>query len=390
MVERSKVLVVVGSRPEAIKLAPVVFALRERAAVFDTTICSTGQQQDLIPQALAEFGLHADVDLNVMEPDQALASLTARLVLGLDRVLADRAPQWVLVQGDTTSAMVGALAAFYRNIAVGHVEAGMRTGDSRAPFPEEVNRRLIGQCATLHFAPTRKCEGNLLAEGVPASRIFVTGNPVVDALLWIRAQCSLDPPPLPAPVRGLSVGQRLILVTSHRREHFGADLEHICRAMLELSRQRPDLVIVYPIHPNPNVRTPVVRLLGGQPGIALIDPLPYRSFIALMDLACLVLTDSGGLQEEAPSFGKPVLVLRRATERAEGIEAGTARLVGPETHRIVEAVLELLGDPRAYDAMARAANPYGDGRAAERIVGVFERWRDRRPEVAAETLAPIS
>jgi UDP-N-acetylglucosamine 2-epimerase (non-hydrolysing) len=374
MEPRSTVLVVVGSRPEAIKLSPVVRELGGHAGGFKPVICVTGQQRDLIPQALAEFGFHADVDLAVMQLDQSLAGLTARLMTGLDRVLTERRPDWVLVQGDTTSAMVGALAGFYHNVPVGHVEAGLRTGDPRAPFPEEVNRRLITQCATLHFAPTVKAEQNLLAEGVPASRVFVTGNTVVDAVLWIRDECRNLRPELPPAVRSLSEKERLVLVTSHRREHFGRDIEDICQALVRLSRSLPDLLIVYPVHPNPNVREPVERILGAERRIALVDPLPYRSFIALLDRASLVLTDSGGIQEEAPSFGKPVLVLRRKTERTEGVDAGTARLVGPDADAIVAAAVELLTDERAYNAMARIASPYGDGHAARRIVTLLETW----------------
>jgi UDP-N-acetylglucosamine 2-epimerase (non-hydrolysing) len=298
-------------------------------------------------------------------------------MLGLDRVLTDRRPGWLLVQGDTTSAMAGALAGFYRHVHVGHVEAGMRTGNPRAPFPEEINRRLVAQCATLHFAPTAACERNLRNEGVPASSIAVTGNTVIDALLWTRAQCRLSPPALPDAVTERAAGRRIVLVTSHRREHFGPDLEGICQALLALARAIPDLLIVYPVHPNPHVRATVWQRLGNQPDIALVDPLPYRSFVSLLDLASLVLTDSGGLQEEAPSFGKPVLVLRRTTERTEGIEAGTARLVGPDTDAIVSVATTLLTDPHAYAAMAGSANPYGDGHAAARIVDRLEAWSDR-------------
>lgn len=372
----STVVIVVGSRPEAIKLAPVVKQLRAHESGFEAVICATGQQRDLLPQALAEFNLRADIDLAVMQPDQSLAGLTARLMTGLDGVLAERRPAWVLVQGDTTSAMVGALAGFYRNVPVGHVEAGLRTGDPRAPFPEEVNRRIITQCATLHFAPTQLAERNLRAEGVPASRVFVTGNTIVDALLSIRDECRHDPPPMPEAVRSLARGQRVVLVTSHRREHFGRDLEEICQGLLRIAHALPDLLIVYPVHPNPHVRGPVEQMLGKERQIALVDPLPYRTLVALLDRASLVLTDSGGIQEEAPSFGKPVLVLRRKTERTEGIDAGTARLVGPDADGMVAAALELLTDTRAYDAMARVVNPYGDGHAAERIVALLETWND--------------
>ncbi|MBA2527100.1 MAG: UDP-N-acetylglucosamine 2-epimerase (non-hydrolyzing) [Pyrinomonadaceae bacterium] len=368
---KPKVLIIIGSRPEAIKMAPLVLAMRNDPQAFEVILSATGQQLQMIPQALAEFRLEADLDLEVMQPDQTLAELTSRLMVKLDEIIVGLGPDWVLVQGDTTSAMVGALAGFYRRVAVAHVEAGMRTGNQFSPFPEEINRRIISQCAALHFAPTVGCQNNLLREGVPASRIFVTGNTVIDALLWTRDQVRQQPSALPPNLEGRLHNRRLVLVTSHRRENFGTRLESICLALKELCGKFEDIVVVYPVHPNPNVERTVRRMLGGEPRIELIDPQPYRSFVELIDRAFIILTDSGGLQEEAPSFGKPVLVLRDTTERPEGIEAGTAKLVGTDQQDIVSAAVDLLCDSEQYERMSEAKNPYGDGTAASRIVAVL-------------------
>jgi UDP-N-acetylglucosamine 2-epimerase (non-hydrolysing) len=373
MARRQRVLVVVGSRPEAIKMAPVVLALRDRADAFDVLVCATGQQRDLIPQALAEFDLRADLDLGVMRAGQSLAALTARLLVAFDDVLVRHRPDWVLVQGDTTSAMAGAMAAFYRAVPVAHIEAGMRTGNRSVPFPEEVNRRIITRYASLHFAPTRACSQHLMADGVAASDIVLVGNTVVDAILWIRDRCRTAAPALPDSLRGLDSHCRIVLVTCHRREMFGKGLREICGALVDISQRVSNALIVYPVHPNPRVAGPVSEMLGSLPGIVLVPPLPYRDFVALMDRAELILTDSGGLQEEAPSLGKPVLVMRQATERTEGVDAGGARVVGTSRRAIVDAVVEVLTDRRIYAAMASVANPYGDGHAARRIVEQLER-----------------
>jgi UDP-N-acetylglucosamine 2-epimerase len=367
----STVLVIVGSRPEAIKLAPVVFALREAPERFETVICSTGQQRHLIPQALAQFGLAPALELDVMREDQTLADLTSRLVSRLDPVLGRIKPDWVLVQGDTTSAMAGGLCAFYRQIPVGHVEAGLRTDDRRAPFPEEVNRRIITQCADLHFAPTERAAERLRREGVPVSRIRMTGNTVVDALMWMRARIRRGPSVLPASLLAHIAAGRLLLVTMHRRESFGEGMGHICDALLAVMAAVDDLVIALPVHPNPHVQSVVRERLGDHPRIALIEPQPYRALVELMDRAYLVITDSGGLQEEAPAFGTPVLVLRATTERPEGVDAGVARLVGTDRDRIVDEVLRLVRDGDAYRRMSSVANPYGDGTAARRIVSAL-------------------
>lgn len=369
---KQRLLIIVGSRPEAVKMAPLVMACAEQPEEFEVVLCSTGQQSDMIPQALAEFDLTADINLEVMRPNQTLAALTSRLMLALDETITQNDPHWVLVQGDTTSAMVGALAGFYRQVPVGHVEAGMRTGNLFSPFPEEVNRRIITQCATLHFAPTTRCEQILLYEGVPASQVFVTGNTVIDALYWTREKISRTQSLLPPKVlKELTGKRRLVLVTTHRRESFGVGLINTCLALKELGRALDDVVIVFPVHPNPNVREPVYRILGDEPNLLLIEPQPYRAFVDLMNRAHIILTDSGGLQEEAPGFGKPVVVLRDTTERPEGVEAGCAQLVGTNQDDITEAALKLLTDPRQYAKMSNARNLYGDGTAGIRIASIL-------------------
>jgi UDP-N-acetylglucosamine 2-epimerase len=363
--------VVIGSRPEAIKLAPVIETLRRDAAEA-VIVCSTGQQRDMIPQALAEFDLAADLNLDVMQPDQTLAALTARLGTALDQAMAAVRPHVVLVQGDTTSAMVGALTAFYRRIPVGHVEAGMRTQDIYSPFPEEVNRRIVTQCATWHFAATDGCRRNLLQEGVSGERITVTGNTVVDALFWTRARLGmLAQSTLPARLLDAIEGRRLVLVTTHRRENFGEPLAEICEAIRALVQERDDVVAALPVHPNPRVRATVERVLGAVDRVVLLTPQPYRSFVELMERCDLVLTDSGGLQEEAPSFRKPVLILRDTTERPEGVQAGCARLVGTRRDRILHVCRQLLDNPMTYHAMTGAPHLYGDGNAAARIAAVL-------------------
>lgn len=366
----TRAFVVVGSRPEAIKLAPLVLELRRRDA-FEVTLCSTDQQRDLIPGALAEFGLVPDIQLDVMRGGQSLAALTAGLMSQLGTALDVAKPDVVLVQGDTTSAMAGALAGFYARLPVGHVEAGMRTGQRYSPFPEEINRRLITQCATVHYAPTIVCRENLLREHISADVIAVTGNTVIDALMMVAAQLESAPTTLAPALDSAIAGRRLLLVTSHRRENIGDGMDQICLALRELVNRRTDVVIVYPIHPNPHVASQMRTALANTDRIHLIEPQPYRPFIELMHRATLILTDSGGLQEEAPSLGKPLLVLRDTTERPEGVTEGVAILVGPRRDAIVEHALRLLDDPAAYAAMQRC-NPYGDGRASARIADRLE------------------
>lgn len=360
-----RVLSVFGTRPEAVKMAPVVERLRHAPGV-EARVCVTAQHRQMLDQVLGLFGITPDFDLNVMEQDQALAPLTTAILRGLDPVLERFQPDWVLVQGDTTTVLATALLAYYRHIRVGHIEAGLRTGDKWQPFPEEINRRVAGVLADLHFAPTERARANLLREGVAPNRIVVTGNPVIDAL---RAVAARPYDPASGPLAGVPFDRRVILVTAHRRENFGAPLERIFTALRRLAeRYRDGVYFVYPVHLNPNVREPAQRMLGDVPNIALLDPLDYLPMVYLLNRATLVLTDSGGLQEEGPALGKPVLVMRQVTERPEAIEAGTARLVGTEADRIEAEVRRLLDDPQAYATMAHAVNPFGDGHAAERIV----------------------
>ena len=362
---RLRVLSIFGTRPEAVKMAPVIRRLASEPRV-ESVVCVTAQHREMLDQVLDLFSIRPDFDLDLMRPDQPLADLTAALFTGLDPVLHQVRPDWVLIQGDTTSAMAASLLAYYHRARVGHVEAGLRTGDKWQPFPEEINRRVAGTIADLHFAPTDWARQNLLHEGVPPERVIVTGNPVIDALRDVAARpYDVNRGPLAA----IPWERRVILVTAHRRENFGRPLENIFTALRTLAETYPkDIHLVYPVHLNPNVRGPAHRLLGNLPNVSLIEPLDYLPMVHLMKRAYLVVTDSGGLQEEAPALGTPVLVLREVTERPEAIEAGTARLVGTDPARILSETRRLLDDPAARQAMAHAANPYGDGHAAERIV----------------------
>jgi UDP-N-acetylglucosamine 2-epimerase (non-hydrolysing) len=362
-----RVLSVFGTRPEAVKMAPVVQALEQTADV-ESYVCVTAQHRQMLDQILNLFAIKPDADLNLMREDQSLGELSAAIFTSLDPVLVDLKPDWLLVQGDTTTAAMASLAAYYRRIRVGHVEAGLRTHDKWQPFPEEVNRRVVGVTADLHFAPTEWARRNLLNEGVSETAIAVTGNPVIDALHTVAE--SPEPPEISGLLKKLGVrpsGQRLVLVTAHRRENFGRPLEDICAALKELAG-RGDMEIVYPVHLNPNVREPIHRLLGQVAHLTLLPPLDYSPLVHLMKRSTLVLTDSGGIQEEAPAFGVPVLVLREVTERPEGVEAGVLKLVGTDPELIVQEAERLLDSPEAYSQMARAVNPFGDGHAAGRIV----------------------
>ena len=360
-----KVLSIFGTRPEAVKMAPVVQLLAESPGV-NALICVTAQHREMLDQVLNLFKLKADFDLNLMQPDQSLAQLTAAVFEDLDPVLREEKPDWILVQGDTTTVMAAALLAYYHRIHIGHVEAGLRTSDKWQPFPEEINRRVAGVVADLHFAPTTWARENLLKEGVSPERVVVTGNPVIDALLQVVKQ----PYDLYAgPLKGIPEDRRIILITAHRRENFGDPMKRIFQALRQIALENADdCVLVYPVHLNPNVRTPAFEMLGQIPNVLLIDPLDYLSMVHIMKRAHLVLTDSGGLQEEAPALGTPVLVLREVTERPEAIEAGTARLVGTDTETILDQARLLLNDPAEHSSMAKAVNPYGDGHASERIV----------------------
>ncbi len=374
MTGKRNILVFMGTRPEAVKLAPVVAALRD-ASDFRCTVVATGQHKEMFRQVADTFGFAVDADLDVMRPNQTLAGLTARLLDGIDGWLETAKPDMALVQGDTTTVLAASLACFYRRIPIGHVEAGLRTGNIWSPFPEEANRKLATPLVALHFAPTEAARAALLREGVADETISVTGNTVIDALR-IEVARQANGSAIRAGIDG-DLGKLLgadwaqwptVLITGHRRENFGEGIEQICRAIATLAGRFPDHRFVYPVHLNPNVLTHVNRLLGGLPNVRLIAPQNYRNFVALMARCRLVLTDSGGVQEEAPSLGKPVLVMRDTTERPEGVAAGTALLTGPNAPAIVEHAARLLGDEAAYRSMASAKNPYGDGYAAERIV----------------------
>lgn len=375
-----KVLTVFGTRPEAIKMAPLVQALSQDPA-FESRLCVTAQHREMLDQVLRLFKLEPDYDLNIMRPEQGLTEITCRILEGVKTVLLDFRPDIVLVHGDTTTTLAASLAAFYQQIPVGHVEAGLRTGDLASPWPEEGNRKLTGHLARLHFTPTTRSRQNLLQENLPDARIVVTGNTVIDALLWVRDRV-LDDSNLNAQLAArypfLDPDKKLVLVTGHRRESFGGGFERICSALAQIARQHPEAQIVYPVHLNPNVSEPVNRILSGIENIILIEPQEYLPFVWLMNRAWLILTDSGGIQEEAPSLGKPVLVMRDTTERPEAVDAGTVKLVGTDIARIVASVSELLSDDDAWQAMSHAHNPYGDGKACGRILQAL---KDNRAEL---------
>lgn len=358
-----KIINVVGTRPEAIKMAPVILALK-KIPDFNVRVLATAQHRQMLDQVLKVFDIEPDIDLDIMRPNQALTTLTARLLLDLDGVLLSEKPDAVLAQGDTTTVMTVALACFYHNIPFGHVEAGLRTWDMQNPFPEEMNRVIAGRLAKWHFAPSESSRQNLLREGVSDADIVVTGNTVIDALLSVADR------EVELPVE-LDPTKRLILVTAHRRENFGKPFERVCRALLTLLERNPDVQVLFPVHPNPNVRDTAHRLLGTQPRVVLCDPLDYLPFVAAMKRAYLILSDSGGVQEEAPVLGKPVLVLRHETERPEAVQEGVVKLVGTDFDVVVSEAQRLLDDKSAYDKMARGVSPYGDGHAAERIVKVL-------------------
>jgi UDP-N-acetylglucosamine 2-epimerase (non-hydrolysing) len=374
-----KISVIFGTRPEAIKLAPLVLALKEHPD-FECHVCVTAQHREMLDQVLDIFEIEPDTDLNLMKPNQTLAGLTARAVTGLDEYLTAEKPDMVIVQGDTTTVFSGALAAFYHHVPVGHVEAGLRTGNMLSPWPEEGNRVLTSRLTALHFAPTATSEQNLLDEGIAAEAITVTGNTVIDALFLALEKIKNNPPTisdLPDFLQPSSESSpRLVLITGHRRENFGGGFEDICGAIAELAERYSDVQFVYPMHLNPNVREPVNRILGAYEGknVHLIEPLQYLPFVAMMNRAHIILTDSGGVQEEAPSLGKPVLVMRDTTERPEAVDAGTVKLVGTDRQAIVDNVSNLLDHPRAYECMSLAHNPYGDGKATERHIRALEKY----------------
>jgi len=371
MTARQKILTVFGTRPEAIKLFPVIHALADDAR-FESRVCISAQHREMLDQVLDITGVIPDHDLDLMQPGQTLDALTARALLEIGKVLDDEQPDWVVVQGDTTTVLAGALAAYYRKIPVCHVEAGLRSGDIYQPWPEEVNRRAVGTFATLHCAPTETAQAALLRESVDPKNVHVTGNTVIDALYWVTKHAQAHPEIASglASLESRFAGKRIIGVTSHRRENFGDGMRSIARAVARIAA-RPDVAVIFPMHLNPNVRAVMNDELSGLDNVALIDPLDYPHFARLLDISHLMLTDSGGVQEEAPALGKPVLVMRETTERPEGVEAGTARLVGTDADKIVYETERLLDDDAAYSAMARAHNPFGDGHSAGRIIDLL-------------------
>jgi UDP-N-acetylglucosamine 2-epimerase (non-hydrolysing) len=380
-----KILTIFGTRPEAIKLAPIIKALKDRPHQFNSLICVTAQHREMLDQVLHLFDIQPDHDLNIMKPRQDLFGVTSEVLLKLRDLLGEIKPDLILVQGDTTTTFAASLAAFYQKIRIGHIEAGLRTYEKYRPFPEEINRHLTSVVADYHFVPTRKAKGNLLKEGMLEQHIYITGNTVIDALLWVLKKQS--PPENQRRMKdyfsktfGISTDhQRLILVTAHRRESFGKGFENICQALKEIVVRNADIQIVYPVHLNPNVQEPVHRIIGEMERVHLIGPLDYEPFVYLMSKASLILTDSGGIQEEAPSVGKPVLVMREVTERPEAVDAGTAKLVGTEVENIVSETERLLDHEEDCKRMTSIKNPYGDGKASERIVSILAGKRDWEP-----------
>lgn len=364
-----KVLFVFGTRPEAIKMAPVILEMRKNK-VFQTKICITAQHRQMLDQVLSLFGIIPDIDLNIMQLNQTLSDLTSIVIKRVDEVLKQENPDIVLIQGDTTTVLAAGLVAFYQKIPVGHIEAGLRSYDIFSPFPEELNRRVVSLFAKYHFAPTQNAVKNLIAEGIKEDNIYLVGNTIIDALFYTLKT------PVPIIVKELLSkikGKKLILVTAHRRENFGERFINICNGIKKVVERNPDVFVIYPVHLNPNVREPVFRILGNVERIMIIDPVEYNVLVHLINNSYLVLTDSGGIQEEAPSLGKPVLVMRKETERPEGVEAGTAKLVEPLENKILENVELLLRDQNEYNKMSRAVNPYGDGNSAKRIVGILSK-----------------
>jgi UDP-N-acetylglucosamine 2-epimerase (non-hydrolysing) len=369
---KKKVSIVFGTRPEAIKLCPIILEVRKHPQ-FEPRVCVTAQHREMLDQVLGVFSIEPDTDLNLMEENQSLARLSSRSITELDIYFKKEKPDLVIVQGDTTTTFIASLSAFYNRIPIGHVEAGLRTSNKYSPFPEEINRVLTSHVADLHFAPTETARQNLLKEGIAAERIFITGNTVIDALLFAVEKVRKSPVEisgLPSHLMGPGNGRKIVLITGHRRESFGKGFQSICEAVRKLATRFQEVDFIYPVHLNPNVQKPVFHILGNSisKNIHLIEPLPYLQFVALMNRAEVILTDSGGIQEEAPSLGKPVLVMRSTTERPEAIEAGSAKLVGTHDEKIVDETSRLLTDKLAYDSMAHVKNPYGDGHAAGRIV----------------------
>jgi UDP-N-acetylglucosamine 2-epimerase (non-hydrolysing) len=373
--QMKKIVVIIGTRPEAIKLCPLILEMRKHNQ-FEVYVCVTGQHRTMLDQVLSIFEVKADIDFNLMEPNQTLANLSAKAINAIGDYLSKSKPDLVIVQGDTTTAFCGALAAFYNKIPVAHVEAGLRTGNKYSPFPEEINRKLITHIADYHFAPTELSRNNLLKEGVSEENVFVTGNTVIDALYFAIEKVKTNPPQIPglaAEIVNKFNSNPMVLITGHRRENFGEGFENICTAIKELAIKFPETEFVYPVHLNPNVRQPVFKILTGYKNIHLIEPLEYLPFVYLLSLCKVVLTDSGGIQEEAPSLGKPVLVMRDTTERPEGVEAGTVKLVGTDKSTIVNCVSVLFNDRIAYSTLTQNKNPYGTGHTCTTIVEILQK-----------------
>ncbi len=371
-----KIMPVIGTRPEAIKLAPVIKELERYPEEFKVVPVVTAQHRQMLDQVLHLFDISFAYDLDIMENNQSLSSVTAKIIENFNPVVKREKPDWILIQGDTTTTFISALVSFYHKIRIGHIEAGLRTHNKYHPFPEEINRRLASVLSDFHFAPTERAKNNLLSEGIPEQNIFVTGNTVIDALLMILENLKKDKSKLQnlnSQFPFLSSNSKFILVTAHRRENFGEPLQNICLALKEIIEYDHNVEVIYPVHLNPNVQEPVNRILKDNERIHLIDPLDYQSFVWLMEKSYFILTDSGGVQEEAPSLGRPVLVLREITERPEAVEAGTARVVGLDRDRIIQEAQRLLDDETLYEKMARAVNPYGDGKASKKIVEVLRR-----------------
>ncbi len=370
---KKKISFIFGTRPEAIKLSPLILALKNHPDI-EAHVCVTAQHREMLDQVLEVFDIQPDVDLNLMQPNQTLAGLTAETISAIDSYLVEHKPDMVIIQGDTTTVFCAALCAFYHQIPIGHVEAGLRTWNKYSPFPEETNRVLASHLSTLHFAPTNKSRDNLIKEGISPNRIYVTGNTVIDALFIALEKIKTEPPDisgLPQQLLQRGANEPLILITGHRRENFGEGFKNICQAISKLAERFPNAAFIYPVHLNPNVKSPVFNLLSKYKNIHLIEPLSYLPFVALMNRAKIILTDSGGVQEEAPSLGKPVLVMRETTERPEAVEAGTVKLVGTDPALICCEAENLLNSTEAYKAMSRAHNPYGDGQATHRIINAL-------------------
>ncbi|MGF7230608.1 non-hydrolyzing UDP-N-acetylglucosamine 2-epimerase [Arachidicoccus sp.] len=367
-----KLLFIFGTRPEAIKMAPIIHAAKKLPKTFEIKICLTGQHKEMLQQVMQFFKLQEDFDISLMKPNQTLFDITAEALTGIQKVLEKFTPDLILVQGDTTTAFVGALAAYYKKIKIAHVEAGLRSFDKYAPFPEEINRKMVASLADIHFAPTIKAAQNLQSENIQEN-IFVTGNTVIDALLWAKEK-TFHEPEYANDFNYLNLNKKIILVTGHRRESFGKPFEEICEALYDLSISFPDVQIVYPVHLNPNVQEVVKRHLSNRKNVFLVSPMDYPHLVWLMNHSYIVLTDSGGIQEEAPSLGKPVLVMREVTERTEGIEAGTAILVGTSKEKIKTEVTQMLQDEQHYQKMSRAVNPYGTGDSAEKIIRILQEY----------------